>query len=59
MPMINDRVVGTCGECGGAVVVPNVWMGVQVPTPTCERCGATAKPNYGRRLPMNPRTETR
>lgn len=54
MPRIDDHVVGECGNCGGAVVVPRAWMGINVPTPTCEQCGATAKPQYGPRLPMNP-----
>lgn len=41
---MNDRHVGTCGDCGGRVMVPSVWFGVVPPEPTCVRCGATAAP---------------
>lgn len=37
---MNDRTIGTCSLCGGAVTVPMVWMGVIPPTPTCSSCGA-------------------
>lgn len=49
----NRQVVGTCGNCGGAVVLPKVWMSVIPPVATCESCGATAAQN-GPVLPMNP-----
>lgn len=49
-----NTTVGTCGNCGGPVQVPTAWYGVLPPTPTCGQCGATAKPNHGRVLPMNP-----
>jgi hypothetical protein len=52
---INERVVGTCGNCGGPVVVPIYFHSVVMPTPTCRGCGATVKADYGPRLPMNPR----
>ncbi len=48
-----DREIGQCGNCGGSVVVPTVWMGVIPPVPTCTRCGATAKPK-GPVIEMNP-----
>ena len=51
---MNKQTVGTCGLCGGAVTVPQFFMSVVPPTPTCEDCGATAKPNHGPVLPMNP-----
>lgn len=54
MPMLNDHEVGRCGNCGGAVVVPMMWHGIQKPTPTCEDCGSTAATS-GPVIPMNPR----
>jgi len=50
-----NRTIGTCSICGGNVTLPNVWGGVVLPTPTCERCGATAKPPELPAIPMNPR----
>lgn len=47
-------VVGTCGNCGGPVDVPDVWMGIYPPVPTCRHCGATAKPKNGPPMEMNP-----
>ena len=44
--------VGTCGNCGGPVTVPTVWMGVIPPTPTCEHCGAIPAAAHGPVLPM-------
>ena len=35
------RVIGTCSQCGGKVVIPDVWGGIIPPTPTCQRCHAT------------------
>jgi hypothetical protein len=46
--------VGTCGSCGGRVSVPTVWMSVVPPVPMCETCGATARPDHGPVVPMNP-----
>jgi hypothetical protein len=51
---LDDIIHGTCGNCGGPVVTSRVWMGTQRQTPTCKRCGATAKGNYGQRVEMNP-----
>ena len=42
-------VIGTCGNCGGAVKTPDIWHGVHQPTPCCERCGA---------IPINPHGNT-
>lgn len=47
-------IVGTCGNCGGSVEVPKVWMGIIPPVPTCRTCGAIPKNVFGPRLPMNP-----
>lgn len=52
--MSNGHIIGSCGICGGAVSVPLAWYGINRPTPTCESCGATAKPRHGPTLPMNP-----
>ena len=54
MPGINDHVVGTCGNCGGAVTVPRAFLSVIAPVPRCERCHATPKRVFGPTLPMNP-----
>lgn len=53
MAMIGETVVGTCGNCGGEVVLPDCSMSVLKPVPTCNRCGATAKTS-GPVIPMNP-----
>lgn len=54
LPFNNEQTVGTCGACGGPVTLPIAWWGVIPPVPTCKECGATAKPNYGPVMPMNP-----
>lgn len=43
--------VGTCGKCGGAVMVPTIWYGIIPPDATCQKCGAIAA-NHGNILPM-------
>lgn len=61
-PQLIDRVmpghtiIGTCSLCNGAVSVPSIWGGIVPPTPTCNRCGATAKPNHGPVIPMENRS---
>lgn len=50
---INDRVVGTCGRCGGPVVEPKTYMSTVKPVPACANCGATAKQSYGPVVTMN------
>lgn len=53
--MWTGNVVGTCGNCGGAVRLPLYWLGVVPPVPRCESCGATtATSPYGPVLPMTP-----
>ncbi len=49
---MSDRVIGTCGSCGGPVVVPFVWHGVVPPVPACSQCGSQVKQGYGPVLPM-------
>ena len=51
-----DRIVGVCGNCGGNVTVPDAWLGINPPVPTCHSCGSTAR-NTAPVLPMNPRPE--
>ena len=51
MPGINEHEVGRCSNCGGAVVLPESFMSVRKPVPTCERCGAQAIPR-GPVIPM-------
>lgn len=50
---MNKQLIGICGVCGGTVTIPTVWYGVVPPIPTCESCGATAKPTAPV-LDMNP-----
>jgi ribosomal protein S27AE len=40
-----DRIIGTCGRCGGDVMVATHWWGSRPPRPTCIKCGATQKQN--------------
>lgn len=49
-------VIGTCGNCGGAVRTPDIWGGVQIPSPQCERCSATPINAHGPILPMRVNT---
>lgn len=42
---------GTCSLCGGRVTVPDHWLSVVPPTPTCEQCGAVAA-EHGPVIPM-------
>lgn len=51
---MNVVQIGTCGNCGGPVEVPQVWMGIYPPTPRCRSCGATPKEAFGKRMEMNP-----
>ncbi len=44
-------IIGTCSICGGAVVTPDAWYGVNPPTPTCSQCGAIAN-GHGPIIPM-------
>jgi hypothetical protein len=48
------RVIGTCGNCGGPVMVPEIWSGTMPPTPACATCGARAKASHGPTIPMEP-----
>lgn len=50
---MNERVVGTCGACGGRVMVPTVWHGVVPPVPRCKSCKSEVQ--EGPVLPMKPR----
>ena len=47
------KTIGRCGNCGGAVTAPTVFLSTIPPVPTCEKCGATAKPQ-GPVIEMNP-----
>lgn len=48
-------VVGTCGNCGGPVMTPELWGGAIPPTPECAHCGATPQSSFGPVIPMTPR----
>lgn len=55
---MNRRPIGRCSECGGVVSLPEYWMGVNRPLPTCESCGRVAnEANYLNLpiIPMKPR----
>lgn len=43
----NMRTVGTCGNCGGAVIMPTVYLSIIPPAPRCESCGGMPKANHG------------
>lgn len=47
-----DRRIGTCGECGGPVVVSEYSDNS---TPHCQRCGAIPKSAALPVIPMQPR----
>lgn len=49
-----DRVIGTCSNCGGDVVIPQVWYGITPPTPRCSKCGATPIKRNMPIIDMNP-----
>lgn len=44
---MDNNILGTCSECGGAVVTPRVWSSIVPPIPRCRDCGATARQSYG------------
>jgi hypothetical protein len=46
-----SQVVDTCSICGGAVMVPLMWMSGIPPVPTCGGCGAVAAA-HGPVIPM-------
>ena len=52
MPSINGRIVGTCGNCGGPVTMPEMWLSLNKSGPRCERCGARACEGFGPPVPM-------
>lgn len=39
--------IGTCGNCGGRVSVPEMWGATVPPVPTCEACGARQRQSHG------------
>lgn len=49
---MSNVVIGTCGNCGGAVCTPAVWMGLNPPTPACVSCGAKPQAAHGPVIPM-------
>jgi len=52
---MNDRVIGTCGNCGGPVVVPFAIWKVGPVTPKCRDCGSVPAQAYGPVIPMEPK----
>jgi hypothetical protein len=53
--MTTYSVVGTCGNCGGEVRLPNIWWATIPPIPRCENCGA--RPKKPPTIEMEPGTE--
>lgn len=51
---MSKRVVGTCGNCGGAVTVPVVFLSVVPPTPQCDSCGSRPANAFGPVVKMEP-----
>lgn len=52
---MNEKTIGSCSLCGGAVRVPRFWWSVCPPTPRCAQCNATpATSSYGPRIEMKP-----
>ena len=52
---MNEQIVGTCGNCGGAVMAVTTWMGMgPPPPPKCRGCGAHKRNGYGPVIPMGP-----
>lgn len=49
---MSSRTVGTCSICGGRVSVPDHWMGIYPPVPSCDSCGAHMKQPHGPVVPM-------
>lgn len=45
-------VIGTCGLCGGPVMLPDMWGGLVPPRPKCGLCGAVTKQGHGPVLEM-------
>lgn len=40
---VMKKTIGTCGNCGGRVTIPDVFWSVVPPEPTCESCSAVAR----------------
>jgi len=47
-------VIGACSLCGGSVVMPDHWLSVRPPVPSCERCHAV-RASVLPVIPMRPR----
>lgn len=48
-----NKVIGTCSLCGGRVLTPNIWHGINPPVPHCESCKALPA-NHGPVIEMKP-----
>lgn len=46
--------IGTCSICGGRVSIPNEWLSVTPPIPTCDGCGAKPVQPHGPIIQMEP-----
>ena len=51
MSQPQSKTVGRCSLCGGRVSMPDHWMSIVPPGPTCDACGAVAKAS-GPTIPM-------
>jgi hypothetical protein len=48
------KTIGTCGNCGGRVSIPEAWLGITPPIPTCESCHTEVDQPHGPALKMKP-----
>ena len=53
-----NKVLGTGSLCGGRGTVPEAWLGIDPPVPTCQQCGGRKKHPYGPVIEMEPPTRS-
>jgi hypothetical protein len=51
---VNDRVLGSCSICGGAVTQPSIVWSTVMPEPRCSSCGARPVQASGPVIEMEP-----
>lgn len=48
------RIIGRCSNCGGDVIVPQIWHGIHPPKPSYVQCHAVAA-DTRKTIKMEPR----